>query len=385
MNRRSGGLVRRAAGVCARAVRRSAAFAWPLIQATAAATLAWLIAKDVFAHEDPFFAPIAAVIALNTSLGERGLNALRLLFGVMVGIAAGELTIAVLGAGYGRLALATFAAMAVAYALGGARIMIAQAAAGAILTVAASSGEAGWQRLSDAVIGAGVALVFTQFLFSPEPVALMRRAERAVLLHVAAGLRSLVTALERHDEASEREAMDSLGEARDHLTELARTRRASRRVVRHSLAWRSRMGRVVRESENAGQLDLLIGSCLILARTAFETTGGERTMVASIVRDIERAISDLAANPGDRALRQQVADRALHISGRFGDPHVSAGSALDGALIALRMIVADVMIFAGVAAQEARDALRSGDADLHVAPPPSAGGLPLDPRQWRSR
>jgi hypothetical protein len=303
----------------------------------------------------------------------------------MVGIAAGELTIAVLGAGYGRLALATFAAMAVAYALGGARIMIAQAAAGAILTVAASSGEAGWQRLSDAVIGAGVALVFTQFLFSPEPVALMRRAERAVLLHVAAGLRSLVTALERHDEASEREAMDSLGEARDHLTELARTRRASRRVVRHSLAWRSRMGRVVRESENAGQLDLLIGSCLILARTAFETTGGERTMVASIVRDIERAISDLAANPGDRALRQQVADRALHISGRFGDPHVSAGSALDGALIALRMIVADVMIFAGVAAQEARDALRSGDADLHVAPPPSAGGLPLDPRQWRSR
>jgi hypothetical protein len=69
----------------------------------------------------------------------------RLLLGVVVGIVAGELTIAAVGGGYGSLALAVFAATAVARALGGARIVIAQAAAGRILTVAVANGEAGTQ------------------------------------------------------------------------------------------------------------------------------------------------------------------------------------------------------------------------------------------------
>ena len=44
--------------------------------------------------------------------------------------------------------------------------MIAQAASGAIITVAVADGQAGPQRLIDALIGAGVALVFTLVLFS---------------------------------------------------------------------------------------------------------------------------------------------------------------------------------------------------------------------------
>src|SRR4051794_40123479 len=119
----------------ARAASRLAAGAWPLLQGTAAATAAWVLAKYVFGHEEPFFAPVAAVIALNTSVGERGLNAVRLLQGVFAGIAVGEITLVVLQGGYGSLALATFVAMAVALVLGGARITVAQAAVGAILTV----------------------------------------------------------------------------------------------------------------------------------------------------------------------------------------------------------------------------------------------------------
>jgi hypothetical protein len=52
---------------------------WPLLKGTAAATLAWVIANHVVDHHEPFFAPIAAVVALNAPLGERGLNTLRLL------------------------------------------------------------------------------------------------------------------------------------------------------------------------------------------------------------------------------------------------------------------------------------------------------------------
>jgi uncharacterized membrane protein YgaE (UPF0421/DUF939 family) len=179
---------------------------------------------------------------------------------------AGELAVGVLGAGYGTLALATFAAMAVAVALGGARVMVAQAA-GAILTVAVADGRAGPQRLVDALVGAGVAVVFTQVLFSPEPVALLRRAEATALTDLAGGLELTARALERDDDGLAERAMNSLRDLRDRLAELSRTRRASSRVVRHSLVWRARMAPVVRESEHAGHLDLLGGSCLLLTRT----------------------------------------------------------------------------------------------------------------------
>jgi uncharacterized membrane protein YgaE (UPF0421/DUF939 family) len=116
---------RRVAQAGAGGLRRVAGNAWPLLQGTAAATTAWVIARRLGDHPDPFFAPVAAVVALNASRGERGSNALRLLVGVVVGIVAGELAIGVLGAGYGTLALATFAAMAVAVALDGARVMVA--------------------------------------------------------------------------------------------------------------------------------------------------------------------------------------------------------------------------------------------------------------------
>ena len=67
---RKGGRRRRwIAGVCSGALRRVAANAWPLLQSTAAATAAWWLARWLNNHPDPFFAPIAAVVALNASRG----------------------------------------------------------------------------------------------------------------------------------------------------------------------------------------------------------------------------------------------------------------------------------------------------------------------------
>ena len=51
-----------------------------------------------------------------------------------------------------------------------------------------ANGEVGTQRLVDALIGVGVALLFSQVLFSPEPLALLRRAEAAALADMAEGL-----------------------------------------------------------------------------------------------------------------------------------------------------------------------------------------------------
>jgi uncharacterized membrane protein YgaE (UPF0421/DUF939 family) len=114
--------------------------------------------------------------------------------------------------------------------------------------VAVANGEAGTQRLVDALIGVGLALVFTQVLFSPEPLALLRRAEAAALADMAHGLRLMARALELDDDELAERATSQLRMLRDRLSELSRTRAASARVARRSAVWRSQVDPVVRET-----------------------------------------------------------------------------------------------------------------------------------------
>lgn len=356
----------------AAAIVRVAPVAWLLLQGAVAATGAWVIAKYGLDHSEPFFAPVAAVIALNTTLGERGLHAVRLLHGVVVGIVIGELGLLALGEGYGTLALATFVAMAIAYAIGGVRITVAQAAVGAILTIAVGEPEAGVDRFVDALVGAGVALVFTQVLFSPEPVALVRRAEAAALARLAEGLGITARALEEGDEKAGEQAMDRLRTVRDHLAEVSRMRRAGARVARRSAAWRSRRGVVVRENENAGHLDPLGVSCLMLARVALDTSPPEQRFLAPLVHELARALADVAADPGDRQTRQAAADRALNVGRQLAARQASPQSPLAAAISVARITAADLMTFAGVGPSQAVEAVREGSGPIDVPTPPPA-------------
>jgi uncharacterized membrane protein YgaE (UPF0421/DUF939 family) len=317
---------------------------WPVLQQTIAGTVAWLLATQLLHHHEPFFAPIAAVVALNTQLGERGLNALRLLLGVLTGIVFGEIALYSLGSGYAALALSLFLAMAAARALDTARIVMAQAASAAILTVTTASGEGGPERLGDALIGAGVALAFSQLLFTPRPVALLHRAEQAALREVADGLTLTAQAVKVEDEALAEHAVSTLRDLRDRLSDLARTRQASRRVVAHSPWWRGQKRLVVRESENAGALDLLGSSALMLARTA-TTADADRELFAAEVRELAHVVAALAAAPGDHTVRQRAADHVLAILERVD---TSDPDQRDVARVSLVMVAVDVLRFTGL-------------------------------------
>jgi uncharacterized membrane protein YgaE (UPF0421/DUF939 family) len=339
------------------------AYAWPLVQGTAAATVAWAIALQLGGGHKPFFAPIAAFVALNAPLGERGLNTLRLVAGVFVGIGAGELTLLVFGTGYAELAVATLGATVVARMFSDTRIVIAQAAVGAILTVALADGDAGLYRMADALIGAGVALVFTQLLFSPEPLALLRRAESAALADLADALALTTRALEHDDEALDAHAVNAMRDLRDRLGELGRVRRVSERVARRSAVWRWQRVPVVQERENADQLDLLAGSCLMLTRVAVAADTDARRRLAPITGALAGAIGDVAGEPGDRAARQRLADRALAVARRLTVEGVGAHATLAAPVTVGRVVAVDVMAFAGVDQGEAIAAVREEGGD----------------------
>jgi uncharacterized membrane protein YgaE (UPF0421/DUF939 family) len=379
-------------GAFSRAADRVREEGWVLLQQALAATLAWVIANHVVDHNNPFFAPIAAVVGLNAPLGERGGNVLRLLQGVFIGILAGLLALETLGASTGSLFLATLAGMATSRALGGSWLVIAQAAVAAILTVAVGTDEAGANRLIDALIGGGVALAFSQVLFTPEPVRLLRRAEARVLTDIASAFDLTTRAIDEHDQDLANRAIDSLRDLRDQLAQLGRARSASKRVARRSAAWRSQRDPVVKENEDAGQLDLLGGSALTVVRNATETIGDEREVLTPAIRDLAAEVRELALNPGDRGVRQQAADGVLETIRRLeSDDRVhdaAPDSALAATAAAVRSAAADILVFAGVDSDEAQRAIQRRDADVDVstpAPTPRAPFKRLRPLWRRNR
>jgi uncharacterized membrane protein YgaE (UPF0421/DUF939 family) len=361
--------VTRATAVGSRAMRRIRADIWPLLQGTAAATTAWVIARDILGRPEPFFAPMAALIALNTSVGERGLNALRLLQGVFTGILVGEVTVATLGGGTVAIAAAILMATALARAMNGTRIVIAQAATGAILTVAVADADAGLERLTDALIGAGVALVFSQLIFSPEPLALLRRGERAVLGRIAAALTLTARSLAEHDNDLAEAALAEFRELPGDIIELRRLRRASGRVARRTLVGRSQRELVVRETEDADNLDLLGTSCQVLARVVPTLDADESKRLEPGVRELSEVVAALATDLGDRMTRQNAADRAVGVANDLADLDAESGSTLAAAATAIRLVSIDVMVFAGIESSAAVAAVREGIASRRVRAP----------------
>ncbi|MFJ2764668.1 aromatic acid exporter family protein [Streptomyces prasinus] len=364
--RGAGAVARRAVSGLSGGGRRVALDVWLLLQATASATAAWLVARYVFDHPAPYFAPITAMVALTANLGERGLHAIRLLQGVLLGLLVGQLVLALLGEGPGTMALAVFVSLATARALRSAQIVVVQAAVSSILVVALGDQANGVQRLVDALTGAGIALVFSQLLFPPEPLALLRRAETAALDAIAGGLTTLADAIDRDDDSLAQQAVGELREVLDHLLELRRVGRTNTRVTRRVLMWRAKV--VVREKENAEHLDLLGASCLMFARLVASAGSETRERLQEPVRGLTAVIASLADGLDDRDTRQRAADRSLELATRIT---AEAGPAdTDRAFLAhsLRTVATDVVTFAGVDLADVLEAIRTGALDRRVPP-----------------
>jgi uncharacterized membrane protein YgaE (UPF0421/DUF939 family) len=134
---------------------------WTVLQAAAAATLAYSIAELVLGHSQPFFAPVAAVVALGVSVGQRGRRAAEIVAGVALGLIVADLIVLGLGAGPVRMGFVIAIAVGAALAAGGGVLLVNQAAVSAILVVTLQADSAGFDasRLADAAVGAGVAFV----------------------------------------------------------------------------------------------------------------------------------------------------------------------------------------------------------------------------------
>lgn len=133
---------------------------WAIAQCAVAAGVAWWLASDVFGHTAPFFAPVAAVVSLGTSYGQRLRRVAEVTVGVALGVFGADLIVQLLGGGAWTIALVVGLAMSVALLLDNGQIFLIQAAVQSIVITALvpAPGQA-FTRWTDALIGGAVALV----------------------------------------------------------------------------------------------------------------------------------------------------------------------------------------------------------------------------------
>ena len=143
---------------------------WPILQTAAA----WYLAVALLDRDQPLFAPIAAVIALGATVGQRGQRAVELVGGVVLGIAVADLIVAAIGTGPWQAGVMIVLAMGTAVALGGRELLVAEAAVSAILIATLPGAGAGFppDRFVEAII--------TPACHGPVPIAATIRSATAI-------------------------------------------------------------------------------------------------------------------------------------------------------------------------------------------------------------
>ena len=132
-----------------------------MAQTALAAGLSWFVAVHLFAHHAPLFAPVAAIVAIDLTIGQRLRRAIELIVGASVGVGIGALLISAIGAGPWQIAVVVALATSVAVLLNGRAVINVQAAVSAILvaTLYVPGDTSRIDRLCDGLIGAAIGLV----------------------------------------------------------------------------------------------------------------------------------------------------------------------------------------------------------------------------------
>jgi len=169
-------------------------------QAALATAPSWALAQALFGHERPIFAPVAGLIAVSTTLGQRRRYAVEMVLGIALGIGIADALFTLIGAGTWQIAAIVVGAMVAAVVLGGSVVLVSEAAVSALLVVTVQPPGTGLSgaRFLDSLLGGVVGLIVTSVL-PASPGRTVHRAAASLLAEIAATLDEVAQALERRD------------------------------------------------------------------------------------------------------------------------------------------------------------------------------------------
>ncbi|MFB8387129.1 FUSC family protein [Microbacterium sp. NPDC055910] len=329
-----------------------------VIAAAVAAALAYALASALFGTENAFFAPIAAVICVGLSGGQRVQRSLEVLGGVLVGVIAGEL-VALLDLPVAVLLGVTVAvAMGAAVAVRATALFTNQAAVAAVVTLVLTpiAQAPPFLRIADALVGGAVALLIA--------VVAAFRGDRLLVSTVSAATDELADTLERVSAGLSRPGADldalvaEVFKATGAVAELDDAVRASRESVRLGRRGRKSAHLRVRAVRVRDEWFALTSALVSLARAARAVHRNDEdatdaairvAALARVVRGVGQWATAAADPQATLALRSELRDVGRAITAQLRDDTTTAVRVL---LVSARSALVDLMRMTGMTHRE---------------------------------
>jgi uncharacterized membrane protein YgaE (UPF0421/DUF939 family) len=331
---------------------------WQIGQCSIAAAVAWLAAAQLLDHSRPFLAPVAAIVCLGVSYGQRLRRVAEVTVGVALGVGVADLFIHWAGTGFWQIAAIVAVSMTAAVLLDAGNLLVTQAGVqSVIVAILLPAPDAGLSRWIDALIGGLVALVAATVV----PRAPLRRPREQAARIVSDLARLLRATVDSVEEGDVDDAVQTLEDARATEAALDDLRTAAREgldVVRSS-PWRRRHRPAVRKmAELVVPLDRAIRNTRVLARRIVAATRSGEPIPGSYLALVDRVaeVTDLMAEEFAAGRLPTVAREPLaDIAQQTAIETLRGGLSAAVILAQVRSIVVDLLQLTGLSLDEAHE------------------------------
>ena len=334
-----------------------------IAQCAVAAGAAYAIARYVFRVPIPLFAPVAAMICLGMSHGQRLRRALEITLGVAVGALIGESFVHLFGIGTWQVIAIVALGMSIATLLGAGVLMVTQAGVqGLIVALLAAQPSTAFGRWFEALIGSVTALAIAT-LTPLGPLRRPRRTASAVLSRMSALLICTASELGRGDVTALERILDDARDTEQSLADLRVQSGDSLEITRISPFYRSRRDEVQRVAAQLVPLDRAVRNSRVLIRRAVTATQAEEhvplTHLALVweLADVADLVSDAVAS-GEPA--PDVATVIAHVAREAMVDDPSADLSAEVIRAQVRSILVDFLMVLGHPLAASQASVRSG-------------------------
>ena len=328
-----------------------------IAQCALAAGVSWALARYVVGHPQPFFAPVAAMVCLGFSYGQRLRRVAEVMAGVAVGVGVGDLFVRFFGTGVPQLVFVVALAMSVAVLLGAGTLMTTQAGVQAVIvTTLLPDPGAGFSRWVDAVLGGLVALAAATIA----PAAAIRRPRQQaseVLNELAEILTETADGLRDKDEKALTDALRRARASESMLDDLRSAADEGVAVVRLSPFRRRHRVRVRQIADLVVPADRAIRNIRVLVRRCAVSVWRDEQMPAEYPILLDRLADGTRLIA--ESLFEPAADVAAHrvlgeLGRRTAEMPLPAGLSAVVVLGQIRSTVVDLLELTGTSYDEAR-------------------------------
>lgn len=337
---------------------------WMICQCAITAGLAWLIANRLLGHPAPVFGPVAAVVTLGFSFGQRIGRAMEVAVGVAVGVFFGDLFVKYFGTGVWQIIFVCFLAMSVATWLGARTLMVIQAGLQSIivLTLLPAPNE-GLNRWLDALVGCVLALAMTTIA----PASSLRRPRllaAGVLTEAAGTLTEIRRCLSERDLDAGEVILRQARSTEDLVADLDEATTEGLAVVRYSPFLRSNLPALQEISQLTGPLDRMLRNLRVLARRSAVVLWREEHIPSSYLDLLDRLALETRWCAGElyeRRMPVAARPRLIDLGRASSQVELIAELSPMVMLAQMRSIMVDLLELTGMAYADARESMPDMD------------------------